>query len=416
MDEARERTLALRDERLPLLPAILGDDASGLLEAAAGAAGGEVIEWRRSQVTWQPGASLTVRFDATVRWPHGESPEAFVAVTGRQVPSGALLLEREGATAGVWRLPNDAALPGLATVMDATRARALLDSVDAPAGVVTPTLRAYRPGRRAVVHLRGESVEAYVKVVRPHRAAALQEAHERAAEALPVPRSFGWSAEHGVVLLQALPGITFRDALQAASPLPEPGAVAALLDRIPGMPGAPLAADPVESARAHAPLLRRLLPDQGWQLDRLLGGMAPLPAGAPLVPVHGDLYEAQLMTDGHGALTGMLDIDTIGMGYRINDWANFIGHLATWEAFAPHPNLVRDYAKRLLAHADRESDPVAVRERIAAVAVGLATGPFRVQQTDWPAETRRRLALAGEWLASSQRVSKQRRRTLVASR
>ena len=34
---------------------------------------------------------------------------------------------------------------------------------------------------------------------------------------------------------------------------------------------------------------------------------------------------------------------------------------------------------------------------MAAVLVGLATGPFRVQQTQWPEGTADRLALAEEW-------------------
>lgn len=416
MDEALDRMNALRDERLPLLPALLGEDARELLAAAAGIAGGELRDFQVSNVTWQPGASLTVRYEASVGGRGGDSAETFVAVTGSSMPSGALEFERDGAQVALWRLPNDVALPGLAPALAPVGARALLDSVGAPAGEVTPRLRAYRPGRRAVVHLQGDGIEAYVKVVRPERVAALQEAHRAAAEALPVPRSFGWSAEHGVVLLQALPGMTFRDALGRQAPLPEPAAVAGLLDRIPTTRGATRAADPVDSARAHGVLLRRLLPDQGWRLDRLLAGMSPLAAGDRLVPVHGDLYEAQLLTDGHGGLTGMIDIDTIGLGHRVDDWANFVGHLATWEGLAPRPAAVREYAKRLLAHADRECDPVALRERVAAVIVGLATGPFRVQQGDWPAETRRRIALAGEWVASAERVGRQRGRVLAAGR
>lgn len=416
MDEARERTKALRDERLPLLPALLGDDAGDLLREAASLAGGSVEAWRVSNVTWQPGSSLTVRYEAQVRWPASIASESFVSVTGPAIPAGALEFERDGARAGLWRLPFDTALPGLAAAMDPTTARQLLDSVGAPTGEVTSTLRAYRPGRRAVVHLRGETVDAYVKVVRPHRVATLQEAHRTASELLPVPRTFGWSAEHGVVLLQALKGITLRDALQAEAILPAAASIANLLDRLPVPANPTLAPDPAESARGHAHLLRRLVPDQAWKLDALLARLTPLPADAPLVPVHGDLYEAQLMTDGTGALTGMLDIDTIGLGHRANDWANFVGHLATWEAFAPHPGHVREYAKHLLAYADRECSPEFLRQRIAAVIVGLATGPFRVQQRDWPAETRRRIALAGEWMASSERVAKQRRRAALAAR
>jgi hypothetical protein len=36
---------------------------------------------------------------------------------------------------------------------------------------------------------------------------------------------------------------------------------------------------------------------------------------------------------------------------------------------------------------------------VAAVLLGLATGPFRVQQPDWPARTAARLTLAERWAA-----------------
>jgi hypothetical protein len=38
-----------------------------------------------------------------------------------------------------------------------------------------------------------------------------------------------------------------------------------------------------------------------------------------------------------------------------------------------------------------------LRPRVAAVLVGLATGPFRVQQDRWPEGTVARLGLAEEW-------------------
>jgi hypothetical protein len=34
---------------------------------------------------------------------------------------------------------------------------------------------------------------------------------------------------------------------------------------------------------------------------------------------------------------------------------------------------------------------------VAAVLLGLATDPFRVQQPDWPARTEERIALAEAW-------------------
>lgn len=408
MNEGTNRTNALRDEALPLLPAMLGDEAAGLLEAVTGLAGATVQDWRIGQVNWQPGASLTVRYDATLLRSDGmQTVESIVATTGGRSPAGALQVERDGASLAAWLVPDDPALPALATALSPAGARRLLDAVHAPKGNVTTRLRAYRPGRRAVVQVTGEGIDAYVKVVRPSRIEVLQQAHVLSAEHLPVPHSFGWSSE-GVIVLRALAGMTFRDALaRPGIPLPPAAAVGSLLDHLPER--AELrAVDPVVSAAEHARMLSRLLPDQRWRLDALIAGMRQLPVDEPLVPVHGDLYEAQLMTDGAGNLTGMLDIDTLAMGHRVDDWANFIGHLAAWEPMSPDPQRVRNYAREILALGDEQSDPARLRERVAATLIGLATGPFRVQQEDWPAETRRRLALAGDWMASAERVARHR--------
>jgi hypothetical protein len=46
---------------------------------------------------------------------------------------------------------------------------------------------------------------------------------------------------------------------------------------------------------------------------------------------------------------------------------------------------------------------------VADVVLGLATGPFRVLEPDWPATTDARIALAERWAASARRVQAARR-------
>jgi hypothetical protein len=53
---------------------------------------------------------------------------------------------------------------------------------------------------------------------------------------------------------------------------------------------------------------------------------------------------------------------------------------------------------------DRSLDPVDLRLRTAAVVLGLASGPFRVQHPNWVDEIRARLALAEQWVQSAARV------------
>jgi hypothetical protein len=45
-----------------------------------------------------------------------------------------------------------------------------------------------------------------------------------------------------------------------------------------------------------------------------------------------------------------------------------------------------------------------LRCAVADVVLGLATGPFRVVEADWPAATDARIALAERWVSSARRV------------
>src|SRR5699024_12286961 len=48
----------------------------------------------------------------------------------------------------------------------------------------------------------------------------------------------------------------------------------------------------------------------------------------PVVPTHGDLYEAHILVNPvTGRVQHILDVDGAGPGYRVDDYACFIGHL-----------------------------------------------------------------------------------------
>jgi hypothetical protein len=211
-----------------------------------------------------------------------------------------------------------------------------------------------------------------------------------------------------VVLLEALPGVTLRTCLlDKRQPLPEPGEFTSLLDRIPDLPDGRLAHSPIRAATEHAVLVKSVLPELKERVERLLETLSPCKNSLPDVPVHGDLHEAQvLMQD--GAIAGLLDIDTAGVGHRIDDWANFLGHLSAWEistAHAARPRIAR-FARAMLAFAEAETeDPAELRRRVAAVIIGMATGPFRAQSHTWPADTRSRIALAERWAADARKAA-----------
>lgn len=401
MKESTSRLRALQDERIPPLPALLGNEAVDLLTAALGGVGAIALSAKPVQVTWRPGRSICVTYDAQVAWSkHQRTTERFVARAGDRLPEGALILARDQHQVAVWRMAGDPELPGLAIALDPARVSGLLRSLDVPDLPVATALRAYRPGRRAVVEVRSGNLALFIKVVPPAEVPGLQKRHAALADRLPVPQSHGWSSEYGLVVLKALPGATLRSALlDRKEPLPEPEMFASMLDRIPNTGDGTPGPCPLASVSDHALLVRSILPELGERLLRLTGMMKESAVRHAPAPVHGDLHEAQVLVQG-GSIVGLLDIDTAGTGHRINDWANFLGHLATWELSSPRESRPRiaSFARKVLSWAESETgDPAGLRLRTAAVIIGMATGPFRAQSENWPADTRRRVSLAERW-------------------
>jgi phosphotransferase family enzyme len=394
----------LVDPSLPALPVLLREP-SGLLGAAVAPAGGTVRSAKPRQATWRPGSSLTVRYDVAVKWPDGQvTQEMIVAMTGRIHPQ-SLVLESGDARVAVWRVPNDPWLPALAPATNLHRLDALLDSLDVPKGRVEHRFVAYRPGRRAVVRVRRAHTTLYLKAVPPGRADPLHKRHAALSKALPVPRSLGVDRALGLVVLQALEGAVLRQRLEVdGAALPSPEAVLALLDRLPA---------PADGARAPgwgahdwAELLGRMRPERAEAVHTLADEISRVTAvrPAPLVPVHGDLHEAQLLVKGD-RISGLLDVDTHGLGHRTDDLANLIGHLSALSLGRPDNSQIDRYAARLLSAFEQTVDPVALRNCVAEVVLGLATGPFRVLEQGWPTKTDERITLAERWADSARRLA-----------
>jgi Ser/Thr protein kinase RdoA (MazF antagonist) len=215
---------------------------------------------------------------------------------------------------------------------------------------------------------------------------------------VPVPPVLAATGD-GVVVLPGLPGTPMRTAL-AGDPaaLPDPAALEALLDALPpvGSAGRRDPADPVPRVRAHATVLGMVRPGLAPRLHRLVAAVGAAAGTHPVVPVHGDFYEAQLLVS-EGAVVGLLDVDTAGPGARIDDWATLVAHLALLERLAGDPAPITAYRARVQALLAGRVSGRQLAARVAGVLVGLATGPFRVQQAGWGAATEARVALAEEW-------------------
>jgi len=381
---------------------LLTRDAGGFLRAAVEAAGGWLVAWRCGHLDHRPGRGTTAGYRVRVRWPGGTREERMGAATGR-LPDGAFVLDDGGRRVAVWRFPHDPDLPGLPAAGDAATAGRLLSAMGLGAAGVRLRVRAYRPRRRAVVEAIGPRGRVFLKVVRPRRVVALHERHRMlVAAGVPAPQSLGYTLD-GVLALQALPGVTLRDALRRGDRrLPPAAAVLDLLDRLP----APLAEAPrrpswADRADHYASVVAAALPRTGGLARDLAAEVLESDVAGPVVPVHGDFYEAQLHVR-EGRIMGLLDIDTAGAGDRLDDLACLLGHLSVLAQIdRQRAPAIQALGARYLAAFERTVDAADLRCRVAAVVLSLAPGPHRVQDADWPAATGRRLALAGSWLASA---------------
>ncbi|MGI5939790.1 MAG: hypothetical protein ACOX8V_03745 [Thermoleophilia bacterium] len=399
MSTTNPKTAELQDGRLPAVAVLLGDGVPAPLATIFGENGVAIEQAVATQVTWWPRKSITVHYLARCSG-RLEGDQHIIACSGR-IPKGAVVAESFGAKVGAWLLPHDPALPGLAAALDPRTAGQLLHTLGLSSEQVSTRLRAYRPTRRAVVEVQAQDgSHVYLKLVRPDEVGRLHEHHSNLPAGFPAPSTLGLDPALGLVVLSAMPGVTLREALENPSvELPALDDIDALLGQIPISDEDEVSASPIEQLPALTKLLARLIPDERERLKDMVDrvGKDTIPADTP---VHGDFYEAQLLVD-RGRITAVLDIDTKGWGRRGDDPSVMLGHLAVLQDSAEHPDRVYKYANDLLRRWDRTTDPVDLRRRTAAVIMGLATGPFRVQQENWPDEVRRRLTIADRWLDSA---------------
>jgi hypothetical protein len=399
MAVSNPRTARLRDPELPAVEDLLDGGIPVSLQVALGSHGTRVLKAEVIQVTWWPGESITVRYAVDLNGSL-EGRHQVVAVSGK-VPDGAAIVETDEARVGVWVVPHDPALPGLAAATDGPTLRRLLHDLGAPSGdEPSARLRAYRPGRRAVVEVSGGASSVFLKLVPPREVRRLHQIHGTLAEHLPVPHSLGYDEGLGLLAMQALPGVTLRRALEIPTEtLPAPDDIDRLLEGLPPTAATSRSKSAVDRLERITRVLRRLVPEEEDSLAELANAIGP-EVDARSVPVHGDLYEGQILVMS-GAVSGLLDVETFGMGRAGEDQAAMIGHLSLWQQISAQPERTRRLGDRFLSAWDRRFDQGDLRRRAAAVILSLATGPFRVQRPAWPEETVRRIRLAESWVGSA---------------
>jgi hypothetical protein len=234
-----------------------------------------------------------------------------------------------------------------------------------------------------VVEVETERARLFIKVVRPHTAGRLRDLNNRIAQTVPIPPILGESDASGLIIMEAMEGLTLWEHLAASKPGPNPARIVDLLDKLPVLEGGPQ--PQLKQVRNHARLLSLLAPDRSNALEGMVGVIEQA-RDEPQVPVHGDLHSGQIIIESSEP-KGLIDVDRAGAGSRADDLAGLLAHLTVggfkgsyladlWEAF------------------DRMVDPVSLRLRTAASVLGFAPWSFVAQQADWPAEVRRRIDLA----------------------
>lgn len=374
---------------------LAGPGAHDLLAAYAGRTG-ELLRARLRSVHHHGGRSLTRVFDATLQ-ERGAVREVLIVVhVGVQaLPAAATVLEVEGLPVAVWSFPEDPFLPGLRSAVDPGRVQLWLEVLGAQVESVHLRVRAYRPTRRAVVEVTADAGErsprrVFLKVLVPHRAAALADIHQQLAPHLPVPQVLGLDPDGGIVTLEALDGSRLRDAVVGGAALPDPWELVCLTDRLAACP-LDTGQEPRRFADAtrHVPLLSRLLPGDAKRVERLAAHTRSL--HGPLVTVHGDLHDGQLLLDG-ATVSGVLDVDGAGAGLVAEDAGRLVAYLRVLVDREP------EQAARITAYADAVAGAFArsvgaeeLARGTAAAWLGLATGAYRSQAAGWLAITRQRI-------------------------
>ena len=121
--------------------------------------------------------------------------------------------------------------------------------------------------------------------------------------------------------------------------------------------------------------------------------------------VHGDFYEANVLIDPESQeITALLDVDSLGPGYRVHDWGCLLGHMAVLPSLAPaRYRWAETLCARWFDQLSERVDPVALCASTAGVVLSLVAGACTrtsAGSTSGYKLAERRLNAAEEWVAA----------------
>lgn len=313
----------------------------------------------------------------------GGAGQTYFGMTTAPVPptSPGYATNHLGYEVFVWEHPRDPLLPGLS--LAATPAQ--VEHYFAPQRELT-TLQTviYRPMNRAVfkAHLTpqqpgqpGDTM--YLKVLRPGMATTLYNIHlSLAAARVPVVKPIREPVAD-VLALAGGKGMPLGEFIRAEGTHNhfDPRDLIGVLDRFPRQvmdyPHRPSWADRYQEFVYSA---RQAMPDHDVRIAKLGSRLEDAHHGlelGPLVPTHGDLYEAHILVhQASGRIQQLLDVDGAGPGFRVDDYACLIGHLAVLGQ-TEHQQWGRQSAMRFFNQLAPYTNPHALAVRSAAVVVSL---------------------------------------------
>jgi len=397
---------------------LTGPRAASVLSGALAPVGQQLLSWEVHSVHHRPGAGVSVGYTAVVVTPNGSHrTEYLCATTARLSNPQAAGLTRvsprggEGPVVHVWRHPADPELPALAI---ACTPSLLSRRLGTP---IKATMVAYRPTRRAVVRVTySDSSTAYAKVLRPGQSSSFADRHRMlCAAGVPAPDVLRDDPD-GLVLLSTGRGVALSGLLSRGMDEGRAARVfTSLTTLLDALPTSALQLTPhpawSERARHYAHAASTVLPEHALRARAIADGVEQLMAASdpgPIVPVHGDFYEANVLMEGEG-VASMLDVDSLGPGHRVDDLACLLGHVSVLDHLAPasYPHLrpVLEVWTRL---AEQQVDPVSLRARCAGVVLSLVAGARREDGGPWRPDAEGRLARAETWLAQAREIQARR--------
>lgn len=362
---------------------VLGsDDMQDVLAAALATAGLHLESWQLDALHARPGAETSGAYDVFASGERLYLVATTAALTAaEQEAAKAVKLASDTGSIFVWRHPFDPKLPGLVSVTTAEGLGALLASTGEFQGEVTELdMLVLRPMRRAVLQARvthhGEPVTVFVKVVRPERAAAMLQRHGLVSLSPQI-----WDAGQGVLITAQAAGVPLTeylfqpDGARRIDPQRLVDALDSLDPRASDLPTRRSATNLIETYADAAV-------GAGWDARQVRGvadvvAQVAQEAPGPLVATHGDFHPANVFVDGAvpAAVTALIDVDTLGPGYRVDDLACMLAHLHTLPTFGPglYPG-VADVIRESMDVFSRHVPPHQLRARAAAVLVSLLVG------------------------------------------